>query len=255
MAALRITTGGSIPSTLPAYGIQRVGTWAAAAIVETDTLFWNGPFYTVIDLVNWVRNNAEAMNDSLLRAGYGVTSGDRHNIDRLPSLIAKTVELATVAITARTWAPADVATEGTILAFLNDPNDTVLLAATWAANSVQSANLSGDAHYGVRIPVDVDVRNFEVRETNNADNSYLRIIQGANLVLTAQDSTYNYYVGSTSIGTRSTFALFYDEISSARTHYRGLIGDGSGYLLTSLTQAEYDALGTKSANTLYMVTA
>ena len=38
-----------------AYGVQRVDTWAAATIVETDTLFWNGPFYTVIDLVNWVR--------------------------------------------------------------------------------------------------------------------------------------------------------------------------------------------------------
>ena len=164
-----------------AYGVQRISVWTAAGVVETDTLFWNGPFYTVIDLVNWVGNNAEAVNDSLLRAGYGITSGDRHNMDRLPSLIAKTVELATVAITARTWAAADVTTEGTILAFLNDPNAAVLLAATWAANSVESANLSGDAHYGVRVPVAVDIRNFEVRETNTADSSYLRIIQGANL--------------------------------------------------------------------------
>ena len=96
-------------------------------------------------------------------------------------MIDKTVELATVAITSRTWTAADVSTEGTILAFMDDPNAATLLAATWAVNSVESANLSGDAHYGVRIPVDLDVRNFEVtgnqqfRQFVPADNSWVEL--------------------------------------------------------------------------------
>ena len=225
-----------------AYGVQRVSTWAAATIVETDTLFWNGPFYTVIDLVNWVGNNAEAMNDSLLRAGYGITADDRHEVNQLAEVLKKVQEISTATIVDRAWAAAVVGTEGTILTFEDDPLSAGLLAGTWTSNAVLTPHSGGLAYYGVRIPLANDIRNYEVRETNTADASFLKTVQGTYLTFTAQDATYKYYLADTRIRTTTMFALFYDEVTSPLTHYRGLVGKGDGFgMEIHTTQASYDA--------------
>ena len=242
-----------------------VDTFAPSTRVVTTRPHWVGPFATQSYVATYFGNNVNvnvsdvatvnAKNISYKGTVYDVLSdeerGDIATIQKLQDLAHDLVEIPAGPV--RTWTRSAGVLEGVIVLFegTTQPNTTQLAAATWTETRVtwDFSAQGSDIWVGMRVPINAIINQYRLELAQSLDLPSRFLEPGHLFTFLTHDNTYAYYGLKTALFQDYRITLEFDEVESV-IDFRG---DWRGYGLSVLTQAAFDAITTKDATTIYLV--
>ena len=148
--------------------------------------------------------------------GAGLSNVDRHDLDALPGLSAKTADLE-VEATERTWGDVTDLDEGGYVSNSSGSQSLVQAAAlAYVLSSVPTPAEAGRGYVYIKIPAARSSRDYRIRQHGNLGTFFITSWDHVGL-----QANFDYFRSRHNLFSGYAVTIQYDALTAFRTHYRG----------------------------------